>query len=391
MKEYGQINKLKIAIITNIIPSYREGFYDRLFARKDLFVKVYCQDYIPGMNIRTIHEKYYENVQLLKFVSAKREKIVWQFLPWKEILCEYDVIFVGGNPRVLSHAFLATYLQLFGKKVVLWTTAHSFRANLVTEKLRLLWSRIFDFIFVYTDVEVAYLRNKGFMNNFILGMNNGLDQKMIDATILKWPESRAKRWRQSQGVENRTLLLSCARLDEKNKFGLVVEALPLMIAQIPDLIWCVIGDGDDKIKLESIVNEAGLSNYVRFVGEVYVEDELAPWFLSSHVFVHPAAIGLSLLHSFGYGLPVVTHGRSELHGPEYAAFEPDITGRNFSIGDHQRLAETVMKLLQDRTALVNMNNYVFKVAREKYNVDVMVERFVEIARKAFTAGNRSHK
>lgn len=30
----------KIAIIVNIIPSYREGFYDRLFSRKDLLVKI---------------------------------------------------------------------------------------------------------------------------------------------------------------------------------------------------------------------------------------------------------------------------------------------------------------------------------------------------------------
>lgn len=376
---------LKVAIITNIIPRYRDGFYDRLFARRDLLVKVYCQNNIPGMNLKTIHNKYPNNVKLLKFISAQREKVVWQFLPWKEILRDYDVVFVDGNPRVLSDVLLATYLQLFRKKVVMWTMAHSFSANLITEKLRLFWSRIFKFIFVYNDAEVTYLQNKGFTNKFILGMNNGLDQKKIDAATLKWPESRLKEWRQLNGLENRTLLLSCARLEEKNKFELVVQALPLMVAQFPNLIWCVIGDGDDKIKLASIVDDAGLLNYVRFIGELYEENELAPWFLSSKVFIHPAAIGLSLLHSFGYGLPVVTHGKAEFHGPEYAAFEPNITGRNFCIGNPRSLADIIVKLLQDRDALANMKNYVLKVAREKYNVDVMVDRFVEISKKASTA------
>ena len=87
------LNKpLKVAIITNVIPTYREGFYDRLFAKTDLEVKVYCQENVPGINLKTIHSKYFKNVKLIKYVSAKRDKIVWQFLPWKELINNYDVI-----------------------------------------------------------------------------------------------------------------------------------------------------------------------------------------------------------------------------------------------------------------------------------------------------------
>lgn len=376
---------LKIAITTNIISSYREGFYDRLFARDDLFVKVYCQDEVPGLNISSIHRKYPNNVHIVKYISADRDKLVWQFFPWTEILSGYDLVFVGGNPRVLSDALLASLLRLFRKKVVLWTMAHSFRANPLTEYMRFLWSSIFDFLFVYTDAEVDYLRQKGFTKNYILAMNNGLDQKNIDVATSKWHKERLHEWRIAHNFENQPLILSCARLEGKNKFEQVAQALPAIIKKIPNLIWCIIGSGTEKNNLQSAINTNGLANHVNFVGELYNEEELAPWFLSAELLIHPDAIGLTMLHAFGYGLPVITHGNSRRHGPEYAAFKAELTGRNFHENDIQNMAETVVNLLHDSNARSRMKNYALRVAREQYNVDVMVERFVQIAKKASTA------
>lgn len=374
---------LKIAIVTNIIASYREGFYDRVFSRKDVLVTVYCQDKIPGMNFKTIHNKYPDNVKLLKLISIKEEKLAWQFIPWSEILNGYDVIFIMGNPRVLSNVLFGSFLNLFQKKTVLWTRAHSFGSNALTENIRLFWSRSFNFLFLYTDAEVAYLQRKGFTKNHMLGMNNGLDQKNIDAVTLMWTEERLRQWRIVHNLENHTLLLSCTRLEPKNKLQLFIKALPAIVNRVPDVLWCIIGSGTEQANLVSMVNTAGLNDHVRFVGELYNEEELAPWFLSSEMFVHPAAIGLSIIHAFSYGLPVVTHGNSQLHGPEYAAFEQELTGRNFRENDIQHLAETVVGLLEDNEARSNMKMYVLKIAREKYNVDVMVERFVQIAKMAF--------
>lgn len=375
-------NKLNVAIITNIIPTYREGFYDRLFRREDLNVTIFCQDHIPGMNLVSIHKKYGDKINIINFISAPKGKITWQFLPWVKIFNNFDVVFVGGNPRVLSDLSISIFLNVLGRCIVHWTMAHSFRANSVTENIRLFWSRMFKYIFVYTDAEVNFLRNKGFNKNFIIGMNNGLDQKSIDSAIIKWTETRLKEWRISNKLENKLIVLSCARLESKNKFDLVVSALPLIIAKIPNLVWCIIGNGDEKNNLENKVKTNGLEENVRFVGEMYKEDEIAPWFLSSEILIHPAAIGLTLLHSFGYGLPVVTHGEANLHNPEYAAFVPELTGRNFKMGDINNLSETVIGLLNDKSARTIMKNYAFELARNKYNVDVMVERFVEIAKIA---------
>ena len=373
--------KIRVAIITNIITNYREGFYDRLFRRDDLEVTVYCQERIPGMNLTSIHEKYGERIKIIEFWSANKEKIVWQFLPWREIAHEYDTVFVLGNPRILSSLIFASGMRLIGKKVVIWTQAHSCRNNAFTEKIRLFWCRWFKYLFVYTDAEVNYLRGLGFKNNIISGMNNGLDQKVIDVATAKWPAKRLREWRRANGLENRMVLLTCARLIAKNKFFLLIEAVPKILETVPDLLCGIIGDGEEREHLEEMVKKSGLEQQVRFVGSLYREDELTPWFLSASLLVHPAAIGLTLMHAYGYGLPVVTHGEARLHNPEYSAFQAELTGRVFEKDNVQNLADTVSGLLHDHNTLARMKINAFETVRNKYNVDIMVDRFADLARR----------
>ena len=337
----------KVAILTNVLPSYRQGFYDRLFARSDLSVTAYCQASIKGLNVSPIHERYPGRVRLLRSVALRREALVWQSLPWREIFSGYDVVFVDGNPRNLSHALAATSLRLFGRKVVLWTMGHSYSAHRFSERVRLAWTRLFPRIFLYTDAEVRYLREHGFVRHELNAMNNGLDQKLIDAASAAWPASRLDKWRAAKGLGGRMLLLSCARLDPKNQFEQVIAALPEIIRRAGDAVWCVVGDGPARDALEAQAAAAGLTGNVHFAGEIYDQEELAPWFLSASVFVHPAAIGLSLLHAFGYGLPVVTHSDAAHHGPEFSAFEDGRTGRSFPEGDVACLAAAVNGLIDD--------------------------------------------
>lgn len=373
---------MKIAIITNIIPKYREGFYDRLFSIKELDIVVYCQSNIKREGFSTIHGKYPNNIKILSYLSAKNETISWQFLPWHEISTKYDVVFVPGNPRTLSDFFFGTYLHFANKKVVLWTMAHSYNSSRFTEFLRLAWTKIFNNVFVYTDKEVLYLKTKGFKSNYVLGMNNGLDQKKIDHIKETWDTKSLLDWKIRNGVRDKLLLLSSSRLELKNKFEHVLYALPSILKLYPNVIWCVIGDGPNRDFLESLVKEKGLRENVLFLRAIYAEEELAPWFLSSKLLIHPGAIGLTLLHAFGYGLPVVTHDLISSHGPEFGAFENDETGSTFKIDNVEDLSKTIISLLEDDEKIRKMSRNVLSLVQNKYNVNIMVDRFIKIANHA---------
>jgi glycosyltransferase involved in cell wall biosynthesis len=127
---------------------------------------------------------------------------------------------------------------------------------------------------------------------------------------------------------------------------------------------------------------ASVEDHILWIGEVYDEYDLAPWFLSSRVLVHPGAIGLTLMHAFGYGVPVVTHDDFEFQMPEIAAFEDGINGLLFANNNVAELAATVVALLNDRRLATRLGRSGLQAVQSKYNTSAMAQRFVDVARIA---------
>jgi glycosyltransferase involved in cell wall biosynthesis len=372
--------KLKIAIIPTIIAPYRKGFYDRLLSRDDLDITIYCQTRLQGSDLLSISEEYKNNIRYVKFISTKSGNFSWQFLPFRKIIKSYDVIFLSGNPRVLSDFVFGIVLRIIGKPVVLWSMAKSYRGNKFTERLRLQWARIFNYILLYTEYEIKYLKSIGFRTQQLFSINNGLDQKSIEENILKWDVDRLNDWKIANSLENKISILSLARLEAKNNFDLVLNALPTIAKTIPNIHWVIVGSGKEESNLRKLCQKLNLEKYVTFAGAIFQEELLAPYFMSSIIFVHPAAIGLSLFHAFGYGLPVVTHDINELHGPEFGVFENGITGNTYTYGDHESLANAILKLIKSDKERGIIETTIKNIACNKYNVDIMVNRFVEISK-----------
>jgi len=371
--------KTRVAIVTNVIASYREDFYSRIFAKKNLDITVYCQSAISGMNLKTAHQLFKPNIQLINSISLNKEKLAWQFLPLFTLYRNFDVIFIYGNPRVLSNVVYSILLKVLGKKVVIWGQAHTAGANPTTEKLRLAWWRLFDYVFLYTEKEVDYLRNKSFHKQKLIGMNNGLNQDEIDKVTVQWNASALKTWQIDQGIDNKTVLLSCARLDAKNQFELMIPVLK-HLQKNNNVLWCVIGQGEQASFLQDLVVQAGLTKQVRWLGAIYEESELAPWFLSSKALIHPGAIGLSLLHAFGYGLPVITHDNIENQMPEIAALKEGINGLLFKQENVKSLTKVIQLLLSaDKTNSKQLSLAAYQTAKQEFNTQVMAERFNQIA------------
>lgn len=374
---------LKITIITNIITSYREGFYDRLLRRDDVAVKIYCQDRIPGTNLKSIHHKYLDKIRIVKFFSTYGGTFGFQFLPFLKILRDSDVIFLDGNPRILSNILMGFAPVFFrNKKFVMWTMGHSFGANKFTEIIRLKWTSYFKNVFLYTDNEIEYLKSRGFRSNNMLAMNNGLDQDKINNEKQKWNSELLNEWQRKNNLSNKVIAVSLARLTSKNKFDQVILAIPEILKINHDFCWCLIGDGLEFNNLKILAKEKKVVNHIHFIGSLYNESDIAPYMLSSKLFIHPASIGLSIMHAFGYGLPVIVNNDSAMHGPEYSAFRDCETGFNFKDGDTIDLVEKINALLIDENTRNRMVNNCLDIANNQYNVNIMVERFLIMSKNA---------
>ena len=98
-------------------------------------------------------------------------------------------------------------------------------------------------------------------------------------------------------MHGKRILLTVGRLaaDERGKgHDRVIRALPALVAVDPDLVYLVIGEGDDRVRLEELARQTGVADHVRFTGRVPAA-ELADYYRLATVFVMPS-------HQEGFGI-----------------------------------------------------------------------------------------
>lgn len=379
----------RVAIVTNIVPHYRESFYKNLSKLDSFKFTVFCQDTIPGSGIDNIVDSLPLSVVKVPFIGFRGETIGFQLLPLSMLIRDFDVYLILGNPRILSNPAFSLLLRLMRRPVAIWGQAHTANSNSLSKKIRLIWWRQFHFIFLYNEHEVHQLRKNGFAKQQLAAMNNGLDQVQFDELTASYSESSLSHWKTQKNISNRRIILSCARLTSKNSFFEVVESLTEVRAQFPDVLWCIIGDGPEKDSLTKAIRERKLENHVMWIGSLFEEEQLAPWFLSSLVMVHPEGIGLSLLHAFGYGLPVITSNNPNAQMPEFYTLVDGLNGLLYERKNASSLADRICTLIGNETLRGRLAENALSTVRNSYNTTTMASNLHKLLNAMTPLKNRN--
>ncbi len=147
------------------------------------------------------------------------------------------------------------------------------------------------------------------------------------------------------------VLLSVGRLQRRKGHDLVLRALPALLKRHSTLRYVIVGDGEERPRLESMARELAVTARVTFVGEV--PDDLLPgYFAAADIFVLPNRVekgdfegfGIVFLEAAAAGLPTVG-GRSG--GVPEAVLE-DETGLLVDGTDPAELEGALHRLLVDR-------------------------------------------
>ncbi len=110
------------------------------------------------------------------------------------------------------------------------------------------------------------------------------------------------------------LVLAVGRLVEKKGFDLLLDAVAALAPGRPDLHCVIVGDGDQRARLESQALDLGIKGRVTFTGAL-PQNEVAAWMRRAEMLAAPCRVGQDgnqdalptvLLEALGAGLPVVT-------------------------------------------------------------------------------------
>lgn len=159
----------------------------------------------------------------------------------------------------------------------------------------------------------------------LLGLLHGRVQRVelvasgIDTTLLKSTKQAHRR----RGV------LYVGRLVKDKNVGKLIDAMALVVQQIPKARCTIIGQGLERERLEQEVRRHGLQDHITFLGMLPEATDVYAHMKSARVFCTPSTregFGITTLEALGCGTPVVT-----IDSPANAARHLVQDGQNGSV------------------------------------------------------------
>jgi phosphatidyl-myo-inositol dimannoside synthase len=151
----------------------------------------------------------------------------------------------------------------------------------------------------------------------------------------------------------RPTVVTVARIEERYKgHDTMVRAFALVLAQVPDAQWIVIGDGSLRPAIEALARSYGIDRSVRFLGAVG-DEERNQWLRNADLLAMPSRLpaggfagegfGIVYLEAGAYGKPVVAGNV----GGALDAVRHGETGLLVDPLDPLAVAEAIVALLRD--------------------------------------------
>ena len=170
----------------------------------------------------------------------------------------------------------------------------------------------------------------------------------------------------------KTSLLYVGTLIKLKKVDALIDLFGQIRNRLPDNVRLeIVGDGPERAYLEQRARRCGLSDAVLFHGVVHDNETLATLFARAYACVGAGRVGLVVLHSFAYGVPVVTTP-SEPHGPE---FDNIVDGSNGVVCERQGLPDTLVELCSDQQKARALGTAAYAWYTKERTVATMVRGF----------------
>lgn len=134
-----------------------------------------------------------------------------------------------------------------------------------------------------------------------------------------------------------------AHLTSHKDHETLLRAIPYVLARLPETYFVIVGDGELRGRLESLVQELQIAHRCRFTGFRTDLDRLIPAFTVFCLSSRLEGLGTSLLDAMAFARPIVATSAGGI--PE--AVKEGITGRLVAPGDPKGLAEALLAVLSD--------------------------------------------
>lgn len=368
---------LRVCILQPIVPRYRVPVFSTLARQPGIELEVWASRTGSFGSIQGITSS--DTFVLKHAYYGERCGVVLQPAAVRAVRSGFDAVIITDNVR--SPAMFAA-LALRRSPVIIWGHGFGTHHDRAGHRLRMMTFRSADAGLFYGPRGRDRFVAEGIDPGKLFVAPNAIDQSPIAAARDHWQEGdRLAAFRREQGIEG-PFMLYLSRLEPEKMPLVAIDALVRLRRSRPDLRLVFIGEGTERSALERRIREDGLGDAVRLAGALYDDAAIAPWALSADLLIHPGALGLSIFHAFGYGLPVVTTDSASIQMPEVECLEHGRNGLTYRHGDLDDLVACCARILDDRTMRASLSAGAIQTVSGPTgrNLPSMVQGFVDAIR-----------
>ena len=362
----------KVYFITNIFPHYREALWREILSNNNFCATFYCSKDNPlSIKEGKIDKESYN----LRINNVKGYWLFNNYLIWQSdivrvcLIKQFDSIVFLGEMNILSNWIGALICRIRRKRVFFWS--HGFYGNESSLKyfFRKLFYRIANEHIVYENRGKSLMIKSGFKDQNIHVIYNSLDyekQKLLFEKLNKTENSSFTFFR------NKTLpvFIYIGRLIESKKVDQLIHAFKNVNKSNQLCNLLIVGTGPNEENLKSLAEDEIISKTIHFYGECYDEKIISNLMFNSICTVSPGNIGLTVINSFSFGTPAITHNNFENQMPEAEVIKEGITGFFFKENDILSLERALIDMINSK---INFKAECRRVIDSYYNPTYQVK------------------
>lgn len=185
-----------------------------------------------------------------------------------------------------------------------------------------------------------------------------------------------------EALEGGLLVGVIARLSQEKGVDIFLRAVPLVLSDVPDARFVVVGDGPDRDKLVGLIAELGIGEKVSMPGR---RDDMPSVYASLDVMVSPSrleGLPMAILEGMASGRALV----ATAVGAVPAVVKDDQTGVLVPAGDVSALAVAIVELLRDSERRERLGTAARRLVEEEFSAERMAEDYLRVYEEARGAG-----
>lgn len=370
---------VKIAIVQEYVPMYRQPFFEELIGLLDAY-GIECRVFAGDPNkVQAKRNDGFESGFIRK-VNQREYRVFGKRVVVSDVLselAEFDmVIFEQARRNLALYRILARRVLINRSKsrrrqiLALWGHGRDYatESGTLTRLLMAQLTNQVDWFFGYTKDSVDHVVGEGFESSRTTTVENSIDTKNLLADLQQIEQSVSE-------CTDTTNLCYIGALDSSKNIPMVLKCAELVHRGDPQVRLTILGDGEAS---GDVAAYCAVREWASYRGHSTGKEKAAV-LAKSELILNPGRIGLIALDSLTAGVPIATTDYG-LHAPEYAYLDPGLTCAVFP-NDDESYAQGVQELLSDKELLSRMQQNCMD-QRGNYSIENMAKNFADGIRAA---------